>query len=86
MKKFWERLQVCWYVLTMRNYFFAGYKSDRNMLIENEEGDIIGIRKNTIHCFYHIDNVLFEGDIKTLRELICDNIIRVVNKIKSYEL
>ena len=85
MKNFVERLKVCWYVLTMRNYFFAAYKSDRKMLIV-KDGKIVGVKENTMHGFYHIDNVLFYGDGESLRQLVCDDIKRVVNKIKNEEI
>ena len=38
------------------------------------------------HGFYNIDDVTFEGNITSLRQLICENVIHVVNKIKSYEI
>ena len=81
-----ERLKVCWYVLTRRNFFFSSYS--KNMLIEDEEGYLTGPTKNSIKGYYHIDEETFvipEGT-KTLRDLICDNINHVVEKIKSKEL
>ena len=86
MKNLIERLLVCWYVLTMRNFYFAAYKSDKKMLIEDAQGKIIGIKKKSIHGFYHIDDVAYEGNIPSLRYLICENIIRIVNKIKEGKL
>ena len=86
-KKSWfERLKVCWYALTYRNFFFVAYKSDKNLLIENEQEEICGVREKSIHGYYHIDNVLYEGNISTLRNLLCDNMINIINKIKSNEL
>lgn len=86
MKQIIERLKVCWYVLTYRNFFFAAYKSDEKMLIENEQQEITGVKDKSIRSWYHIDDVAFSGDIPTLRHLICENIIGVVNKIKNNEL
>lgn len=86
MKKFIERLKVCWYVLTLHNFLFFGYKSDKKMLIENEQGEICGVKDKSIHGFYHIDDVTYEGNITSLRQLICENVIHVVNRIKSYEI
>ena len=85
-KNWFERLKVCWYTLTYRNFFFIAYKSDKTLLIENEQGEICGVRKKSIHGFYHIDDVSFEGNIPTLRNLLCDNMIHTINKIKSNEL
>ena len=86
MKLIIERLKVCWYVLTYRNFFFAAYKSDEKMLIENDQQEITGVKDKSIRGWYHIDDVAFSGDIPTLRYLICENIIGVVNKIKNNEL
>lgn len=86
MKKFIERLKVCWYVLTLHNFLFFGYKSDKKMLIENEQGEICGVKDKSIHGFYNIDDVTYEGNITSLRQLICENVIHVVNRIKSYEI
>lgn len=58
------------------------------MLIEDEEGYLNGPTKNSIKGYYHIDEETFvipEGT-KTLRDLICDNIAHVVEKIKNKEL
>lgn len=85
MKQIWERLKVCFYVLTYRNFYFAAYKSDEKMLTENEQHEITGVKDKSIRGFYHIDDVTFSGNVPTLRHLICDNIIRVVNKIKNNE-
>ncbi len=56
------------------------------MLIENEQQEITGIKDKSIRGWYHIDDVAFSGDIPTLRHLICENIIGVVNKIKNNEV
>lgn len=58
------------------------------MLSEDADGYINGPSKNSIKGYYHIDEETFvipEGT-KTLRELICDNINHIVEKIKNKEL
>lgn len=58
----------------------------KKMLIENEQQEITGVKDKSIRGWYHIDDVVFSGNIPTLRHLICENIIGVVNKIKINEL
>ena len=82
-----ERLKVCWYVLTRRNFVFSSYS--KHMLTEDENGYLTGPTKNSIKGYYHIDEETFVVEPKgnmTLRDLICDNISHVVEKIKSREL
>lgn len=74
MKQIIERLKVCWYVLTMHNFLFFAYRQDKNLFVTNDQGELIGVKDNSIHGFYHIDDVLFTGDIPSLRHLLCENV------------
>lgn len=84
-KSILERLKVCWYVLTMRNYVFLAYKSADKMLNYNDANEVTGVKGKSMHGLYHIEDVQFSENI-TLRSLICENVIRVVKKIKNNEL
>lgn len=82
MRQIIERLRVCWYVLTMRNFLFFAYS--KKMI--RKQGEYYELMDKSIHGFYHIDNVVFEKGVPTLRHLICDNVIHIVNKIKTNSL
>lgn len=86
MKQITERLKVCWYVLTMRNFLFFAYRSDKNLFATNDQGELCGVKDNSIHGFFHIDDVSFLGSIPTLRHLICENAKHILDKIKNNEL
>lgn len=77
-----ERLKVCYYVLTKRYFYFQCYSKD--FVEHDEEGYAIRKKKNQIKGFYHIEDIQFNK--YTLRDLICEHIIRVVQKIKSKQI
>ena len=85
-----ERLKCCWYILTMRNFYVSCYAND--MIQENAEGRIEHPKPGSIKGYYHIDDEVFVSSVNgtektiTLRELICDNMIHVINKIKQQSL
>jgi hypothetical protein len=85
-----ERLRCCWYILTMRNFYVSCYAED--MIQEGEDGLIRHPKPGSIKGFYHIDEELFVScrngvtESVTLRDLVCDNMIRVITKIKDRRL
>lgn len=87
---FIERLKCCWYILTMRNFYVSCYASD--MIQENSDGLIEHPKPGSIKGYYHIDDEVFVSCANgcettiTLRDLICDNITHIVNKIKDRQL
>lgn len=85
-----ERLKCCWYILTMRNFYLSCYASD--MIEKRADGWMNYPKPNSIKGYYHIDDTVFYNNTNgventiTLRELICDNMIHVIEKIKNQQV
>ena len=56
----WERLKVCWYVLTMHNYIYFGIS--RNPFITDETG--LHCNRKKLKSYSYVDNDC---------ELVCEN-------------
>ena len=56
----WERLKVCWYVLTMHNYIYFGIS--RKPFIKDETG--LRCNRKKLKSYSYVDNDC---------ELVCDN-------------
>lgn len=85
-----ERLKCCWFILTMQNFFVSCYAND--IMVEGEDGFLEHPRKGSVKGYYHIEDETFISYVNgnesklTLRDLICDNMIHVINKIKERTL
>jgi hypothetical protein len=51
---FWERLKICWYVLTLKNYVYFGL--GKNPIVWNEDDTYKEIKKNKYKCLSYISN------------------------------
>lgn len=96
-----ERLRVCWCVLTMRNYFFFAFKSHKKLFVVNEDGVITGSRRENVCGICYVDDVpvkIMGGTAqseevqpsslrlyKNLRDLLCEAVIRLMEKIREGE-
>lgn len=47
-----ERLKICWYVLTKRYYFYVGM--DKDSIIWDEKGEYLGLKKSSLKCYDYI--------------------------------
>jgi hypothetical protein len=84
-----ERLRVCWCVLTMRNYFFFAFKGPEKLFVTKDDNwEIIGARREMTRSIYHVDGFGLVGNekYKSLRDLLCEIVIRRTFKIKRGEL
>lgn len=60
MKRFVEKLKVCWNVLTKRNYIYFGLSSSKKEpFIYDEKGYFVKTKKNAIAAYSSIEDMYF---------------------------
>lgn len=81
LKDIVERLIICWYVLTKRNYIYFGI--GKNPIIWNEDGSYRCVKPGGVKFYTYFDQFIFykNGNVESsLHDLTWDTVIDIANK------
>ena len=82
----WERLKVCWNVLTKENYIYFGL--DKDPLVFGEDGKYARLKKNGIAAFSYVSNdyrFLAYGKETTLHDFVWESVKEYAEKVLKGE-
>lgn len=75
-----ERLKICWYVLTKKYYFYVGM--DEDLIIWDEKDKYLELKKSSVKCYDYIskDYQFLAYDKKTnLHDFVLKVIVKFIN-------
>ena len=75
-----ERLKICWYVLTKKFYFYVGMDADS--IIWGEKDEYLGLKESSLKCYDYIskDYQFLAYDKKTnLHDFVLKVIVEFIN-------
>lgn len=81
VSNFFERLVICWHVLTKRNYIYFGVA--KNPIVWNEDGSYNSVKSGGVKFYTHFDQFIFykNGNVESsLHDLTWDTVIDIANK------
>ena len=76
-----ERLKICWYVLTKKYYFYVGL--DEDSIIWDEKDEYLELKKSSVKCYDYIskDYQFLAYDKKTnLHDFVLKVIVKFINE------
>lgn len=75
-----ERLKICWYVLTKKFYFYVGL--DKDSIIWDKEGKYLRLKDSSLKCYVYIskDYQFLAYDKRTnLHDFVLKVIVKFIN-------
>ena len=75
-----ERLKICWYVLTKKYYFYVGM--DEDPIIWDENDEYSGLKESSLKCFDYISKdyqFLAHGKKTNLHDFVLGIIVNFIN-------
>lgn len=75
-----ERLKICWYVLTKRYYLYFGL--DKDLIVWNEDDTYKCLKESSLKCYQYIskDYEFLAHDKKTnLHDFVLKVIVKFIN-------
>ena len=75
-----ERLKICWYVLTKKFYFYVGL--DKDSIIWDKEDKYLGLKESSAKCFVYISKdyqFLAYGKKTNLHDFVLKVIVKFIN-------
>lgn len=76
-----ERLKICWYVLTKKYYFYVGL--DKDSIIWDKEDKYLRLKESSVKCLVYIskDSQFLAYDKKTnLHDFVLNVIVKFINE------